>query len=296
MNVVDTGAGYPMVTLVNVSSTFNLNLNLNTNKIALTLKDLPVKLNKRKISGMILVTESALTQRTASLFYENGTAILTGACYEEMSRMCAWSVVSMLNRFGIPADMRDFSINNITGHFELDFKVDLLAAHENMDCKSEYNKDYTAMRIRKVKGMGNMSCLVYPNGKCVVTGVKTREMVVEAVRWLYPRLLKYKLSPDAGTLAPRAPSAAEGGWFDRFGAWPVVSGSEPAFVYEQSPEDALSADPGPGEACQGKPYMHTIPQGEGLKLFEKFGKRGAPYAPESERCRIKKMVKKETVE
>lgn len=273
MNVVDPGEGLPMVTLVNVSSTFNLNLNLNTNKIAMTLKDLPVKLNKRKISGMILVTESKLTQRTASLFYENGTAILTGACYEEMSRMCAWSVVCMLNRFGIPADMRDFSINNITGHFKLDFKVNLTAAHEHMDCKSEYNKDYTAMRIRKVKGMGNMSCLVYPNGKCVVTGVKTREMIGVAVKWLYPRMKAYQHELNELDI-PR---------FTRpFDTLQDFSDGRGAFTKDDDfwpPGDMAIEDDGFCTNEEGTPYMHKLPPKMGIKLFTKFEKNCQRYQP-----------------
>lgn len=290
MNLVDLGPGYPLVTIVNVSSTFNLGVYLNTTKIAMTMKDMPVKLNKRKISSMIMNTSSAYTQNTTALIYDNGTVILTGACYEEMSRYCAWVLVGMMNQFGIPAGMINFAINNITGHLELGFPVNLSAAAKSVDCHAVYNPaDYTAMRLKDIPDLGHASCLVYPNGRCVVTGVKTREAITKTVRWLVSRMkrheqvngtfetseLKYKhknlLKTEKGKqflidyVVDKQWELAETNTSDI---------SEESMVIKSSGARVKGFNHG-----TGVPYVSVLPADDGLELASRFDKSISSYKP-----------------
>lgn len=286
MNFLECGDGLPIVTIVNVSSTFSLQLKLNICKIAMTMKDIPALVNKKEISTMRIQTESAVTHRTANLVYENGRVIVTGACFEEMSRLCARSFVAMLHQKKIPASMKGFCINNITGVIDLGFFVNLAQAGEymeNLNCMVIYNvMQYPALRLREVKGIkgsGRMSSLVYPNGKCIVTGVKTRGALADAVRWLVPHMENFRQTAE-GAEAMYRQGLASDAHLERLIDEIVACGEVPEYMFDRKYENELIKfaegkkvavqRSGPVRKERGASYVYVMPTDQVLELSTKY--------------------------
>ena len=53
--------------------------------------------------------------------------------------------------------------------------------------------------------------LVFVSGKVVITGAKTRSMVIEGATKLYPLLFKYRKAPSSAAAAGAGAGAAAGG-------------------------------------------------------------------------------------
>ena len=192
MNIIECGEGLPQLTITTVSTCFNVGVHLNTEKIALTEKWLGAQLNKQKISGMIIRNKSSICQQTSALCFETGKVILSGASYGSMGCLCAWNLVLIFNKMGIPAVVNDFSINNNSAHFSLGYDINLAEAAMCFDCGCCYQKGYSGLRLKNIEGMGNIAIILYKNGKGIITGAKPKEHAIGAIRWLVPRIEQFK--------------------------------------------------------------------------------------------------------
>jgi TATA-box binding protein (TBP) (component of TFIID and TFIIIB) len=297
MNIIECGEGMPMITVTNVSTDFNMGVYLNTEKITLTEKGLAAQLNKKSISSMKIKTESRICQQTSVLCFETGKTILTGACFEEMSRLCAWSVVALMNEFGIRARLMNFSVSNISGHFSLGFPINMVKAARSMDCAVDYSKKYSGMILSEIPGMGKLSIITYPNGRGIITGVKTRELAAEGMSWYYPRIKQfesYKSDPSAleVSIKKRKVLASAPMVENVMG---IVREKEKTLIKNvEISENRKAGDDGhargakrnkssrEASSSEASPYVYVLPVGVDMELSSKFDSLAYSYVPQKD--------------
>jgi transcription initiation factor TFIID TATA-box-binding protein len=196
MNIIPCKEGVPMITTVNISSTFNTNLCVNAPMIAMW-NLLPVFFNPDKISTMVLTISSEFTSRCTALMFYNGINVLTGPYFAAAARASAHALTSLMLSKGFPVKMRHCVMNNLVGHFKLGFWVDLIKTKNGISCQNVYDPgQFPALRMKpKWDRCPKLTLLIYMTGKGVITGTRRKNDMRDVLEWLMPLIEKFKMDP-----------------------------------------------------------------------------------------------------
>ena len=90
-----------------------------------------------------------------------------------------------------------FTVQNVVGSFSAGFRVDLTALYAGRSKQCLWQQELFPAGIRYRSGGGgkeNNSCaLIFHSGRCVITGCRREEDVLELGTEVYRLLLRYKL-------------------------------------------------------------------------------------------------------
>ena len=130
--------------------------------------------------------------KTATLIFNSGKMVCTGAKSEKMAKRAIRKVVRELKNGGIVIlNKPDITIQNIVASANLQEKVDLEEASDLLDNVMYEPEQFPGLiyRMKTPKAV----ILVFTSGKIVCTGAKTEGIVTEAVVKLHAILEDYDL-------------------------------------------------------------------------------------------------------
>lgn len=131
--------------------------------------------------------------RTTALLFKSGKMIVTGAKNEKDNLNGARKYTAILQKLGIPAVFNDFKVQNITATFDCGFPIRLesfLYDTSNHNFSTYEPELFPGLIYRMVEPKAVL--LIFVSGKVVLTGVKTNELILEAVNEIFPRLTRHR--------------------------------------------------------------------------------------------------------
>ncbi|KAK0715175.1 hypothetical protein B0H67DRAFT_490156 [Lasiosphaeris hirsuta] len=178
---------WPMPVLQNVVATVNLDCRIDLKVLADQARN--VEYNRKKFHALVMRIRDP---KTTTLIFASGKMVVTGAKSEEAARLAARKHARIVQKCGFNTKFRDFKVQNFVGSSALGFHIRLegVSAHYYTFCHYE-PEIFPGLIYRIVKP--RVVCLVFANGKLVLTGAKVLEDLNEAFNCLYPILLDYKI-------------------------------------------------------------------------------------------------------
>jgi TATA-box binding protein (TBP) (component of TFIID and TFIIIB) len=173
----------PTVYIRNCVSTYFLGVHLNLEKLAFVLQSqLPGKFNPSGFAAMRITIFSEGSLKTVALAFSNGKVVHTGGRSEWQTRNDAWKFVAYLNRFGIPAELINFKIENIVCSFQFGHPINCFEIVEKLGIRASFKpKDIECCFIRNPKWK-ECVILMFLTGGTVITGIKDRKDIEKAAR------------------------------------------------------------------------------------------------------------------
>ncbi|KXX75493.1 TATA-box-binding protein [Madurella mycetomatis] len=178
---------WPLPRLQNVVATVNLDCRLDLKLISQQARN--VEYNRNKFHALVMRIREP---RTTTLVFASGKLVITGAKSEEQARLAGRRHARVIQKCGFHTRFRDFKVQNFVGSASCGFYVRLEGFHMETLCFSQYEAEIFPGLIYKMVNP-RLTCLVFANGKVVLTGAKKEEDVFEAFTNLYPMLLDYKM-------------------------------------------------------------------------------------------------------
>ncbi|KAK0721686.1 transcription factor TFIID-domain-containing protein [Lasiosphaeria miniovina] len=183
-------AHWPMPTIQNIVATVNLECRLDLNLISQQARN--VEYNQKKFHAVIMRIREP---RTTTLVFGSGKLVITGAKSVELARLAARKHARLIQKLGFNTKFKDFKVQNFVGSCGCNFYIRLegLVAEWGSKGFARYEPElFPGLVFQIFKTDAKVTCLVFFNGKVVLTGAKTADQVYEAFADLYPLLLKYK--------------------------------------------------------------------------------------------------------
>ncbi|KAK4134423.1 TATA-box binding protein, partial [Trichocladium antarcticum] len=178
---------WPVPQIQNVVATANLACRLDLNHLSQHARN--VEFNRNKFHAVIMRIRDP---RTTTLVFASGRIVITGARSTESAHLAGRRHARAIQKCGYQTRFRDFQVQNFVGSAVCGFGVRLEGlAHQYYRSTSFEPEIFPGLVFRMVNP--RVVCLVFANGKVVLTGAKSRDMVFEAWVNLFPMLLDYKL-------------------------------------------------------------------------------------------------------
>lgn len=174
-----------MPKLQNIVSTADLQCALDLRKIALQAKN--AEYNPKRFAAVIMRIREP---KTTALIFASGKMVCTGARSEQDSKKAARQYAKMIQKLGFPVRFTSFTIQNIVGSCDVNFKISLEGLNLN-NTFCNYEPEVFPGLIFRMKNP-KIVLLIFVSGKVVLTGAKQKEQIFEAFRNIYPILEKYK--------------------------------------------------------------------------------------------------------
>ncbi|GAB1319302.1 TATA-box-binding protein isoform X2 [Madurella fahalii] len=194
---------WPLPRLQNVVATVNLDCRLDLKLISQQARN--VEYNRNKFHALVMRIREP---RTTTLVFASGKLVITGAKSEEQARLAGRRHARAIQKCGFQTRFKDFKVQNFVGSASCGFYVRLEGFHMETLQFSQYEAEIFPGLIYKMVNP-RLTCLVFANGKVVLTGAKKEEDVFEAFTNLYPMLLDYKMG-DVITRSEPLPPPEEG--------------------------------------------------------------------------------------
>ncbi|KAK1836824.1 transcription factor TFIID-domain-containing protein [Podospora conica] len=192
---------WPHPVIQNVVATVDLECRLDLNIIAEQARN--VEYNRKKFHAVIMRIRDP---KTTTLIFASGKMVITGAKSEAAARLAGRKHARAISKCGFRCGFANFKVQNFVGSCSLGFYVRL----EGLVCRYPLFASYepelfpglvyriAGLAARRARGappaVGHTAVLlVFANGKVVITGAKTVDMLYEAFAKVYPLLLDYKV-------------------------------------------------------------------------------------------------------
>ena len=188
---------WPLPQIQNVVATVNLGCRLDLKTIAQHARN--VEFNRNKFHALVMRIREP---RTTTLVFASGKVVITGAKSAALAHLAGRRHARAIQKCGYQTRFGDFKVQNFVGSAGCGFGIRLEGlAHQYYPSASYEPEIFPGLVFRMVKP--RVVCLVFANGKVVLTGAKSQDMVFEAWVNLFPMLLDYKL--EAVETAPIQP-------------------------------------------------------------------------------------------
>eukprot|EP00213_Chloropicon_mariensis_P002685 CAMPEP_0197471068 /NCGR_PEP_ID=MMETSP1309-20131121/1914_1 /TAXON_ID=464262 /ORGANISM="Genus nov. species nov., Strain RCC998" /LENGTH=238 /DNA_ID=CAMNT_0043008465 /DNA_START=68 /DNA_END=784 /DNA_ORIENTATION=- len=184
----------------NVVATVQMNCKLDLRSIVRQARN--AEYNPRRFAAVIMRIREP---KTTALMFASGKMVCTGAKSEAMSQLAAKKYVRVVQKCGMPAEFKDFKVQNMVGSCDVQFpiRLEVLAHSHSMFCS--YEPEIFPGLIYKMKSP-KVVLLIFVSGKIVLTGAKSREDIYSAFENIYPVLQEFKKSDAASIAAAAAPT------------------------------------------------------------------------------------------
>jgi transcription initiation factor TFIID TATA-box-binding protein len=181
-----TGNPYD-ITIQNVVATGSLNQKID---LASILKTFPnVEYKREKFPGLCFRLKKP---KTATLIFNTGKMVCTGAKSEKMARIAISKVANELKEKGIIDPVKPkVTVQNIVSSANLGLKIDLEVAADILE-NIMYEPEQFPGAVYRMSDPKTV-LLLFSTGKIVVTGAKKKKQVFEAVKKIRALLSEYDL-------------------------------------------------------------------------------------------------------
>jgi len=179
------GATKPMVH--NVVATASLGCELNLKQIAMTARN--AEYNPRRFAAVIMKIRDP---KSTALVFKSGKLVVTGTKSEEEARHAARKFGRVIMKVGYSAArFKDFRVENLVSTFNVPFPIHLERLYKSLPSTmhSQYEPEVFPGLICKAPG-GTL--LIFVSGKCVMIGMKTREDIEKAYKFILPKLEEHR--------------------------------------------------------------------------------------------------------
>lgn len=178
---------WPVPSIQNVVATVNLDCRLDLKLIAQQARN--VEYSRKKFHALIMRIREP---RTTTLVFASGKLVITGAKSEDQARLAGRRHARAIQKCGFQTRFLDFKVQNFVGSASCGFYVRLEGFQMQTLESSQYEAEIFPGLIYKMVNP-RLTCLVFANGKVVLTGAKKEEHVFEAFTNLYPMLLDFRM-------------------------------------------------------------------------------------------------------
>lgn len=128
------------------------------------------------------------SKTVTTLIFPGGSAVCAGANSAALSRMGCIECTTMLQRVGIQAEVSEFRIENVVSSADAGFPIDLFDLAANYPTNAHFTPDcFPGLMFRLT--LSQLVFIIFKSGKCIITGVPTREASLLAWRWFHSNVL-----------------------------------------------------------------------------------------------------------
>ena len=174
----------PEIHMQNVVATFNLDVDhIDLNMLA--SKTPFVEYNPKKFAA---ATARILFPRTTALCFASGNMVCTGAKNEQNSLLAARKYVNAFRHFGFDVRFRGFQVQNLVASTDIGGLLKLEEMATAFGALAGYEPDMfpgLILRLQEPK----VVYLCFRSGKVVITGARTRAMIMESFKAVYLGIL-----------------------------------------------------------------------------------------------------------
>lgn len=181
----------------------DLGVRLDLKQIALRCRN--TEFNPRRFAAVIMRLREP---RATALVFASGKTVITGTKSSHNSSLATKKIAYILERVGFqPASYINFKVQNIVGTVDVGFPIRLEGVAFAHPTFSSYEPElfpgliYRLMQPRVV-------LLIFVSGKVVLTGAKTEEQLVEALKKVHPVLLEFRKVNPGNSLTMAAEGAS----------------------------------------------------------------------------------------
>jgi TATA-box binding protein (TBP) (component of TFIID and TFIIIB) len=114
--------------------------------------------------------------------FASGEVVDVGAKDSETALLSLYYYTRALNKFGIPASVYNFEVNNVVGDFQIgrNINVDLWLEDHELSAQWDPERFKGLSYVLETQNDGPLSLVLFESGKCIITGGKSVEAVVHA--------------------------------------------------------------------------------------------------------------------
>ncbi|KAK4184853.1 TATA-box-binding protein [Podospora australis] len=179
---------WPLPKIQNVVATVSLECRLDLKVIAQQARN--VEFNRNRFHALVMRIRDP---KTTTLIFASGKLVITGAKSESLARLAARKHARAIQKCGFDPKFKNFKVQNFVGSVSLGFHVRLEGLARACWRSSRYEPEvFPGLVFRRANWPG--VCLVFMNGKIVITGAKSEDEVHDTFVRLYPILLDYKVA------------------------------------------------------------------------------------------------------
>ncbi|KAM7538529.1 hypothetical protein Aperf_G00000059378 [Anoplocephala perfoliata] len=172
--------------IYNVVSSVDLACPIELRKVVMFIRN--AEYNPKRFTGCVIRLREP---RVTCLLFSTGKMVATGGRSEESNNLGARKCARVIQKLGFPVQFNNFRIQNVVGIVDLKFPIrleGLLMANEQM---SQYEPEIFPGLIYRIINP-KLVFLIFVNGKVIITGAKSVELIYEALNKVYPVLLKFR--------------------------------------------------------------------------------------------------------
>lgn len=178
--------GMPEIHMQNVVATFNLDVDhIDLNMLA--SKTPFVEYNPKKFAA---ATARILYPRTTALCFASGNMVCTGAKDEANSLLAARKYVHAFRKFGFNVRFRGFRVQNLVASTDVGGLLKLEEMALAFGALAGYEPDMFPGLILRLQ-QPKVVYLCFRSGKVVITGARTRQMIVDSFTAVYKGILRH---------------------------------------------------------------------------------------------------------
>nr|VZI07419.1 unnamed protein product [Spirometra erinaceieuropaei] len=173
-------------TVYNVVSSVDLGCQIELRKVVLYIRN--AEYNPRRFPGCVVRLREP---RVTCLIFGTGKMVCTGGRSEEQNNLGARKCARVLQKLGFPVLFINFRIQNVVAIVDLKFPIrleGLLLANEQM---AQYEPEIFPGLVYRIVNP-KLVFIIFVNGKVVITGAKSVELIYEAFTKVYPVLRNFR--------------------------------------------------------------------------------------------------------
>jgi len=177
---------WPVPVIQNVVATVNFNALLNLDLLASQARN--VEYSRKKFHAAIMRIRSP---KSTALLFKSGRVVVTGAKSEADARLAARKHARAVQKCGHHGlTFSDFCVQNFVASVSAGFVVHLEGLRARHHLYTSYEPEiFPGLVFRLVQP--RLVCLIFANGKIVLTGGKSEEAVYEAFAKIFPICLDH---------------------------------------------------------------------------------------------------------
>jgi len=175
----------PEIHMQNVVATFNLDVDhIDLNMLA--SKTPFVEYNPKKFAA---ATARILSPRTTALCFASGNMVCTGAKDEANALLAARKYVHAFRKFGFKVRFRGFRVQNLVASTDVGGLLKLEEMAMAFGALAGYEPDMFPGLILRLQ-QPKVVYLCFRSGKVVITGARTRQMIMDSFYAVYTEILQ----------------------------------------------------------------------------------------------------------
>lgn len=165
----------------------DLGVRLDLKQIALRCRN--TEFNPRRFAAVIMRLREP---RATALVFASGKLVITGTKSSHNCSLATKKIAYILERVGFqPASYINFKVQNIVGTVDVGFPIRLEGVAFAHPTFSSYEPElFPGLIYRLVQP--RVVLLIFVSGKVVLTGAKTEDQLVEALKKVFPVLMEFR--------------------------------------------------------------------------------------------------------